>query len=115
MYNKQVTDLYVVDLCGNFGSQRGFFSVVTLFGLRMKKLLVFSHIVMMAALNSIKPIVTKVVKADVLSSTRKLVVRDASQFCIERVRLGMGQNNMGFHRITWISFAGSVLLAIALV
>ena len=62
MYNKQVAALYVVNLCINFGCQRGFFSVVTLFGLRMKKLLVFSHIVMMAALNSIKPVVTKVEK-----------------------------------------------------
>ena len=63
MYNKQVAALYVVSLCTNFGCQRGFFSLVTLFGLRMKKLLVFSHIVMMAALNSIKPVLTKVKKS----------------------------------------------------
>ena len=62
MYNKQVAALYVVNLCINFGCQRGFLSVATLFGLRMKKLLVFSLTLMMTALNSIKPVVTKVEK-----------------------------------------------------
>ena len=70
----QVAALYVVNLCGNFRCQRGFFSVVTLFGLRMKKLLVFSHILMIAALNSIKPIVTKVGKADVITGAGKRAV-----------------------------------------
>ena len=74
MYNKQVAALYVVNLCINFGCQRVFFSVVTLFGLRMKKLLVFSQIVMMAALNGIKPVVTKVGKADVISGAGKRAV-----------------------------------------
>ena len=78
MYNKQVAAFYVVDLCRKFGYQRGSLNVVSLFGLRMKKLLVFSHIVKMAAFNSIKPIVPNVGKADVISGAGKRAVCDAS-------------------------------------
>ena len=51
-----------VNLCAKLWCQRGFFRIVTLVRLRMEKLLVFLHILMIAALDSIKPIVKKVGK-----------------------------------------------------